>query len=168
MCDLCEGMPVEEQMRLTGLRILEHGYTKVAVEGRTPWVYTVGLSHRLHPELLVAGSEIPAAAEILDRLAQRVLDGERLTAGTKVTEDGLVFGIGQVHHSRLRAGLCAAWDAHGRVPGGMRQLVVLQVKLPDELFCTCHAGSQLRLDLPGGVPGAPNRAMRRSKRRPPR
>jgi len=163
MCDLCDGVTLEERMRWAHLSILGAGYSQIAVEGSVPWVYTIGLSERLHPELLIAGIDTAPAAELLDRLASRVVRGERFEAGTTVDEEGESFGLVAVHPSRVKVGLCAAWQAYARLHPGPGTLRVLQVQMPDEWFCRCHAGNQPRLELPGGMPGAPSREERRRK-----
>jgi Domain of unknown function (DUF4262) len=164
MGDFCSET-VEDQLGHLRIAVQGFGFAIIATDGQVPWLYTVGLTDRLHPELVVAGIRIETARELITRLGERVLAGERLRAGTVVEESGDTFGLVEVHQSRLAAGLCATWKAYHQATPGPGRLSALQVAIPDEWFCRCHAGAQPRLDLPGGVPGTPKRERRRRRRR---
>ena len=168
MCEMCDGASLEEVVETLHKRVLLNGFTMMMAEGPVPWVYTIGLISFDHPELVVAGIDAPGAAELLGHLSRRVMSGHRLQPDTVVEIDGLTYGLAAVHPSRIASGLCAMWFRfHGLHPASTK-LQVLQVQIPDEQFCACHAGSQPRLDLPGGTPGPPRREVRRQRARPKR
>ena len=168
MCELCNGASADDVVELLHRQVLRRGFTMMSVEGLVPWVYTIGLEALGHPELVVAGLDTPAAAELLELLGRRVMRGAQLEPDTIVEMDGLTFGLAAVHPSRLASGLCAMWERHEQAHPGSGRLRVLQVQVPDEHFCACHAGTQPRLDLPGGTPGAPRWEQRRRRPKPKR
>ena len=163
---MCDGATFEDQLHRMNLEIRGRGWATLAVQAPVPWVYTIGLTEHMHPELVVAGAKLPSASALVDRLARRVIEGERFWAETMIEEEQGPYGVVAVHPTRLAAGLCAAVPAYDRE---MRRrwsgFQALQVQVPDEWFCKCHRGSQPRLDLPGGTPGAPNRELRRQAAR---
>lgn len=164
MCEMCNGASPEDLVEALHHRVVHNGFTLLSVDGPVPWVYTIGLARLGHPELVVAGVKMPVATELIDILAQRVIDGVRLQPDTIVEVFGETYGLGAVHPSRIAAGLCAMWFQHERAYPGSMELQVLQVHIPDEHFCACHAGTQPRLDLPGGALGPPRRERRRRTR----
>jgi hypothetical protein len=168
MCDMCDGASAEDVVETLHRRVLLNGFTLMSVEGPVPWVYTIGLARLDHPELVIAGTDAPSAAELLTILGRRVVHGDRLQADTIVEVDGMTFGVAAVHPSRIASGLCARWFEHERAHPGSSALRVLQVQIPDELFCACHAGSQPRLDRAGGALGPPRRERRRQRAKPKR
>jgi hypothetical protein len=163
-CAKCATAPTPKMWSRTSTA----GFTTLSVDGPVPWVYTIGLATLDHAELVIAGIDAHAAAGLLDALGRRVMTGRRLQPDTIVEVDGTTFGLAAVHPSRLASGLCAMWFRHEQAHPGSTQLEVIQVQVPDELFCTCHAGSQPRLDLPGGTPGPPRRERRRQRSQPRR
>lgn len=90
MCWMCEhpGATNADYMdHLRGL-IAEHGWAVQGVErdGRhPPWAYTVGLTARHLPELLITGSALPAAAAVLNEMAPRA---GTLSAGEEIRLPG--------------------------------------------------------------------------------
>ena len=166
MCYICDGATDQDHLRWMHIEILGRGWTTVGVEARVPWAYTVGLTEHMHPELVVAGTKLPSAYELLDRLARRVIVGERFSPAMMIDEERGPYSVVTIHPSRLAAGLCAAVSAYGReMRCDWGRVQALQVQVPDEWFCKCHRGSQPRLDLPGRTPGPPNREARRRRRR---
>lgn len=161
MCEMCNGASADDVVESLHRRVVRNGFTLVSVDGPVSWVYSIGLARIGHPELVVAGAKLPVATELIDILGQRVMDGVRLESDTIVEVDGETYGLGAVHPSRIAAGLCAMWFRHEAAYPGSMELRVLQVHIPDEHFCACHAGTQPRLDLPGGALGPPRRERRR-------
>lgn len=162
---MCNGASAEEVVETLHRRVLRDGFSAMAVDGPVSWVYTIGLARLGHPELVVAGAKMPVATELIGILGHRVLGGARLQSDTIVDVDGETYSLGAVHQSRIAAGLCAMWFRHERSYPGSTELHVLQVHVPDEHFCACHAGTQPRLDLPGGTLGPPRRERRRATTR---
>lgn len=161
---MCNGASAEDEVESLHHRIAHHGFTLLAVDGPASWVYTIGLARLGHPELVVAGAKMPIATELINILGRRVIGGARLQPDTIVEIDGEPYSLGAVHPSRIAAGLCAMWFQHEHAYPGSPELQVLQVHIPDDHFCACHAGTQPRLDLPGGALGPPRRERRRKTR----
>lgn len=164
MCEMCNGASAEDVIESLHQRVVHDGFTLLGVGGPVSWVYTIGLARLGHPELVVAGAKMPIATELIEILGERVIDGVRLRSDTIVEVDGETYALGAVHPSRIAAGLCAMWFQHESAYPGSTELQVLQVHIPDEHFCACHAGTQPRLDLPGGALGPPRRERRRRTR----
>lgn len=161
MCEMCNGASADDLVESLHHRVVEHGFTLLSVDGPVSWVYSIGLARWGHPELVVAGAKEPIATGLIEMLGERVMTGVRLEPDTIVEVDGETYGVGPVHPSRIAAGLCAMWFEHERAYPGSTELQVLQVHIPDEHFCRCHAGTQPRLDRPGGALGPPRRERRR-------
>lgn len=90
VCALCnEDGDFDDYLRSVAVKVTEHGFTVIGVigEGDQPgWTYTIGLEQsRSHPELLIAGLDHQVAYGVLCILAERVLTGDRLEAGTPLT-----------------------------------------------------------------------------------
>lgn len=161
---MCNGASAEDMIESLHHRVVHDGFTLLGVDGPVSWVYTIGLARLGHPELVVAGAKMPIATGLIEILGERVMDGVRLQSDTIVEVAGETYALGAVHPSRIAAGLCAMWFQHESAYPGSTELQVLQVHIPDEHFCACHAGTQPRLDLPGGALGPPRRERRRRPR----
>jgi hypothetical protein len=89
MCDLCDGITVEEyeQRLLTNIRT--YGWTAQYVEGegdRNPaFAYTVGLSLERHPELIMFNCRPEQVQPIFGPVAQAVCDGRRFDEGSDLS-----------------------------------------------------------------------------------
>jgi hypothetical protein len=165
MCEICSGMTTEDLVARVHDDVLDRGFGLVGVTGTGRRAYTIGLMDEGHPELVLAGADLSSAYDVLEVLAERVLSGDRLRAGTVVDLSGELFGLSNVHRTRLSAGLCAVWDRYNDAfPAGGR-LRVLHVEPPREWFCPCCQSKRPRLDRPGGLPGTPRREQRRHDKR---
>jgi Domain of unknown function (DUF4262) len=66
--------------------MLANGWAVQYVEDdRRPFAYTVGLTRRELPELLVTGVSPPRALRLLDTVARRALAGDSLRPGMQTT-----------------------------------------------------------------------------------
>lgn len=85
MCLACNGMSRRDLYGLVRSRILEFGFTVIHVEGagpaNPPFAYTVGLSGRDQPELIVFAMHQECASQALEPVARAVLAGARLHEG---------------------------------------------------------------------------------------
>jgi hypothetical protein len=163
---ILEGQTLDNAVSWMYASIRARGYGLVTMPGPATWSYTVGLTEMTgHPELVVAQVKPETADALLSELAPRVLRGEVMNPDTIVEVGDYTFPIGAVHQTRLDAGLMPVWTAYAARYGVAAHLRALQVQMPDDWYCRCHAGSQPRLDLPGGLPGPPNREWRRSAKR---
>ena len=133
MCWMCDhpGSTKEDYLAEVRATMLEHGWAVQFVEDdRVPFAYTVGLTGRGLPELLVTGLPPQRAARLLNRVAQTAVGGDPPTAGAQFTvRAGPLVEVVEVEHpdahmdcavafygSKLRA-LQLVWaDARGRWP----------------------------------------------------
>ena len=89
MCVFCEDPSLthpEYLARIAGLAD-EHGWAVQGVERerfRPPWAYTVGLTPRGRPELLVTGMPLRRCSELLNAVAPHVLHHGPPAAGERV------------------------------------------------------------------------------------
>jgi uncharacterized protein DUF4262 len=170
MCVICDGLSRDEFLFNLDAKIARLGWTIVVVEPTPPspgWVYTIGLTARGHPELVMVGSPVEAAA-VLNRLGARIERGERFEPGDEVEFDGTWLDISDVHPAQVDQGLMNLWLEYyeaGERP--VPELRALQVFFTD---CLCDA-CELSLDTPAwvlgeaarsGRPARPNRAVRRA------
>ncbi len=114
MCQMCDGMTLDEVREDLNRRIDRFGWVLQAVEDRSPWVYTIGLLERFgHPELVMAGIAIEEAGFALNDLGRRIEDGERFGIGAPGIEvEGVAIEIAAVHPVHVGNGLVAVWDDH--------------------------------------------------------
>lgn len=157
-------------MQALDLQIRVHGWALVQVRDDhdgTVWSYTVGLvEHFGHPELTMIDVDLEHQAHVITSLADGIAASGQLPANV-VHADGLQ--LVEVHPDHVQSDLFGTWaNLYGSYPEpGM----MLQVVLPDESFCECHAGAGRRLDQGGPLPPnpfpqrRPNRAERRSRNR---
>jgi hypothetical protein len=95
MCWVCEHPESTKQERLEYIRgVLEHHpWVVIGVHEercRPPYSYTLGLTDRELPELVITGLPHKQAADVLTRAAWDVLGGEALAPGKRIrTVDGL-------------------------------------------------------------------------------
>jgi hypothetical protein len=165
MCLECDGYSYEEAMQALDLQIRVHGWALVQVAGDgTSWCYTVGLVENFgHPELSMIDVALeyqrPVITELVDSvkrlgmIAPWVVQSERLTCV-------------EVHADHLNGDLFGRWIGRHRRP--LRAGEMLQIVLPPDFYCDCHALQIRRLDQPGplpGIPRGPNRAERRRRNR---
>ena len=133
MCWMCDhpGSTVDDYLAVVRAIIFEHGWAVQFVEDdRMPYANTIGLTDRGLPELLVTGLSPQRAARLLNRVAQRAVDGDPPSAGMQLTVcAGPLVEIIEVEHpdphmnfglvfygNELRA-LQLVWsDARGRWP----------------------------------------------------
>jgi hypothetical protein len=175
MCMMCDGSSYEEAIGEVFRLVDALGWALVPIgdDDGGGWMYTVGLASRGHPELVMAGVDLDAAAATLDALASSVFDGvlldECATAPTPGCDDDgpCTVGLVDVHQSHLDRGLItiaelrvAAVDPDAPPPRAR------QVVLPEAHLCRCHRHAQPRLDRPGATLGAGlDRTARRGRRR---
>jgi hypothetical protein len=168
MCLICDGYSHEDAMQALDLQIRVHGWALVQVaDETTSWCYTVGLAENHgHPELVLFDVKSETQHPLMSHLVRLVTSHGELPP-VQLAHMGL--RAAEVHEDHLCGDLFATWAIrYGEFPqpGDM-----IHVRLPDEAYCTCHAQTVRRLDLPGPLPPppavpAPNRAERR--RKPPR
>src|SRR5690606_35727593 len=148
MCFICDGGTLDEALDRIGSRIETRGWTLLPVGEEPPtWVYTIGLTDRGHPELVMTDTKIETAVDVLDHLARRVCAGERFDTATGALCWGALgwggpVGLLDVHPSHVEHGLinfCLAYYARALPlgPGGVAPRV-RQVVLPDEHMCPEH------------------------------
>jgi hypothetical protein len=129
--------------------------------------YTIGLSEVFgHPELVIAGAEVEAAAAGLNELAERVGSGERFEAGRRgILLLGAMVDVVPIEPVHLRRGLLAAWEDY-YADSVRPRLEAVQVVLSPEVLSVVGAGGQPRLDRcrSGLAIAGPNRAERRAVR----
>lgn len=133
MCEMCNGMSRRKVVEQTKLTIARHGWQIQLVDGSLTspaFGYTIGLTERRHPEILVTGRRQAETVDLLSEAAGRVLQHDHaLEAGmtlelrartvylAPVESPRRVLRIaGSVYGRRLRA-LQAVWaDDAGRLP----------------------------------------------------
>ena len=102
MCWMCDNPGSTKRDYLDQFRatMLKHGWALQYVESdRTPYAYTIGLHDRGLPELLVTGVSPQRAARLLNRLAERAVDGEPPTRGEQIAlRAGPLIEIVEVEH----------------------------------------------------------------------
>jgi hypothetical protein len=163
MCLECDGYSHEEVMQALDLRIRVHGWALVQVaDAGTAWCYTVGLAENHgHPELVLFDISTDIQHQLMTHLVG-VISAHGELPEARLTELGL--SCGDVHEDHLRGDLFGTWaNRYGEFP---RPGDMIQIHLPAEAYCTCHATSVRRLDQPGPLPplhAPPNRAERRRR-----
>jgi hypothetical protein len=90
MCDVCGGITNEEYRERLVTSIRTYGWTAQFIEGdgdRNPaFAYTLGLSLRRHPELIMFNCRPEQVKRIFGPIAQAVLDGQRFDEGADLSE----------------------------------------------------------------------------------
>jgi len=90
VCFKCDGMTDDEYARQIEQNLATHGWTvqHIAADGdRNPsFAYTLGLSLRRHPELIIFGCAPYPAYRALEPLALAVLAGRRFDEGDDVSD----------------------------------------------------------------------------------
>jgi hypothetical protein len=132
MCEMCDGATWDDVVRRTRATIAEYGWQLQLVEGDAadpPLCYTVGLTARGLPELLLTGRGTNETATILNSLAQSAVHGGL------VLEPGmeLVFFQRRVHLAPIAApdGVLLIADSLY----GSSRLRALQVVWADDSDC---------------------------------
>jgi hypothetical protein len=146
MCAICEGrLTAEEALDRTTELIARQGWTVQPVMAgphNLSWAYTIGLTARGHPELVVVDTPEELAIPVLHLLAEHARDGEALQADHAIEVAGLEFRLAGVHpaHAGEGTNLFTVWhEVYGWLPEPP-QLRVLEVIPPDEVLCTHHRG----------------------------
>ena len=165
MCLECDGYSHEEAMQALDLQIRVHGWALVQVKSDTEsWCYTVGLlEHFGHPELTLIDVDLDYAAKLMTALVDGVVTKGQVSPWL-LRSNGL--RCIEVHLDHLHGDLFGRWAS--RYGCLMRPGDMVQVLLPPEAYCECHAPVVRRLDTPGplaAAPVAPNRAERRRRAR---
>jgi Domain of unknown function (DUF4262) len=93
MCWECDHPGAARLDYLDHLRgmIVQHGWAVQGVERdriRPPWAYTVGLTSRGRPELVVTGLPLERAALLLNDVAAHVMHAAAPSPGEQITLDG--------------------------------------------------------------------------------
>ena len=116
MCDICNGISIEEQFEKIEDDIDEHGFSLMAVEAgpdHPPWTYTIGLVERFgHPELSLLGVPLAVAYLATSRLAERVVAGKRIEPGVDVFVDGVRVHVGRVGEGLWEGDMFAMWHRY--------------------------------------------------------
>jgi hypothetical protein len=150
-------------MQAFDLQIRVHGWTLVQVAGEyESWCYTIGLvEHYHHPELVLIDVRSDVQHSVIKPLVELIVQHGELPPEPLAAEG---LSCAPVHDDHLAGGLFAVWVEHyRRFP---RAGDFIQVCLPADAYCECHAPSVRRLDVPGplpAAPGLPNRAARRRR-----
>jgi hypothetical protein len=130
MCWVCEHPESTKQERLEYLRGLldQHNWVVIGVHEeryRPPYSYTLGLTDRELPELVITGLPHKRAADALTRAAWDLLAGETLAPGKRIrTVEGLLAEVVKVDEPG--AHLDVAADLYGQ------QLAALQLVYTDQ------------------------------------
>jgi hypothetical protein len=88
MCWMCDhpGSTVDDYLNVLRGTMLTRGWAIQYVEKvRVPFAYTVGLTNRWLPELLVTGVSPRRAGELLNEVARFTVDNGAPTAGARIT-----------------------------------------------------------------------------------
>ncbi|MGH3214977.1 MAG: DUF4262 domain-containing protein [Streptosporangiaceae bacterium] len=129
MCWVCEHPESTRQERLEYLRGVLHQHSRVVIgvheeRYRPPYSYTLGLTDRELPELVITGLPHKRAADELTRAAWELLGGGTLAPGKQIrTVDGLLAEVVKV--AEPGAHLDVAADLYGQ------QLAALQLVYTD-------------------------------------
>ena len=138
MCQMCDGMSLDEVLHDLHHLVERFGWAVVGVEAPRPWAYTIGLADRYgHPELVLVGVDTSLATNVLNALGTMVATGEELRPGGKdVVVGEMELSFGAVHPVHLAAGLVGRWEAfYEWRPGPSPALEVVQVlPLPGRRF----------------------------------
>ena len=129
MCWVCEHPESTKQERLEYIRgvLNQHPWVVIGVHEeryRPPYSYTLGLTDRELPELVITGLPHEQAADVLTRAAWDVLGGDALAPGKRIrTVDGLRAEVVEV--AEPGAHLDVAADLYGP------QLAAVQIVYTD-------------------------------------
>ncbi|WP_417221035.1 DUF4262 domain-containing protein [Arthrobacter sp.] len=109
MCQICDGMSVEEAQRREDRQIARVGWTIQHVESEDPsgrLSYTIGLSKLRHPELVMLGSPPQLAqAVLMDAAAQVRGKAHRFEVGGRWSWAGRRYRVANGRHrTRLLLG----------------------------------------------------------------
>jgi hypothetical protein len=133
MCWMCDhpGSTKEDYYAELRATISRHGWAVQFVESdRVPLAYTVGLTRRQLPELLVTGLAAQQSVRLLNRVAELVADGDSQIPGTQFAlprgpllevvrvqhPDAHMYAAIGIYRRKIRA-LQMVWaDAAGRWP----------------------------------------------------
>lgn len=117
MCWLCDHPHATRRDYLAYMRHLidQHGWAVQGVQRdriHPPWAYTVGLTPRRLPELVVTGMPLAAATELLNESAHHVQHSGPLRPGQQIQlVDGPLIEIVEMSHPELR--LATAVEFYG-------------------------------------------------------
>jgi hypothetical protein len=113
MCWKCDhpDSTIEEWLEAIRTTMAEHGWAVQYVEDdRRPYAYTVGLHERGLPELLVTGVPPQRAVQLLNAVAEYVVNGGRPTPGHRISlPDGTLMEVVQVEHPDAHMNVAAAF-----------------------------------------------------------
>ena len=166
MCKMCEGATLDDCLIDLDLVIARHGWAVQGVEGNpTPRTYTIGLAGTFgHPELIVVGLAPERAHPLIEEAAERVRAGERLWGGERLELGAITVDVVDVHpdHFDKHSTFNMWWNYYRSLGSPTAEPSALQLRLPDNMFCSCHR--QPWLDRKGSSVGhVMNRAARRAE-----
>jgi hypothetical protein len=133
VCEVCNGKSIGQVVEKTKLDVARYGWSVTMVEGdlfSPSFGYTVGLTEKRHPELLVTGRDTRETYTMLSGLTALVLcHGHELKPGTILEPPGrriylttmnspqnILLMASRIYSWRVRA-LQAVWsDDEGRFP----------------------------------------------------
>ncbi|HNJ96772.1 MAG TPA: DUF4262 domain-containing protein [Ilumatobacteraceae bacterium] len=162
MCLECDGFSHEQVMRGLDLKIRTYGWALTQVdEGPSAFSYTIGLVESYgHPELIALDFDAKHHHPLISWLVDDIVEHGR------ITEARLALGglrCVEVHPDHLVSDFFGGWaNRYGHLP---RPGQAMQVLLPDEAYCECHAHAVRRLDRPGPLPPALGHRANRAQRR---
>ena len=144
------------------LKVKQYGWAIVQVEdGDRTFSYTMGLVENFgHPELIVLDYDIGQQQPLLNEIAQSIAANGRPVLNRPST---LGMRCVEVHKNQLNGDYFGTWAyRYGRLPQPGQ---VLQVVIPNGMYCECHQHTVRRLDRPYSTPPVQlNRAQRRRRR----
>ena len=180
-CDRPGGTRLDYLGHMCGV-IAQHGWAVQGVERdriHPPWAYTVGLTARGRPELVVTGMQLDRAAQLLNDVAAHVVHAAAPSPGEQIALDGgpvieivkvanpaarLMMAVDLYGHITAPVGLSAAdckaeasspagnWPLASRFRGGRCSCA----RLPRQLGRNCAYFSSARRAVmkagPSGVP----------------
>ncbi len=97
MCDLCDGMSLEEVIEREQRLLAEYGWLIQMVEAEEPgrsWAYTVGLTANFgKPDLLVRNAEAMPAGRMVSEVGQMVAEGDGLDEAELAERGWFLFEV---------------------------------------------------------------------------
>lgn len=152
MCDICNGMTIEEARERTLRNIAKFGWECRFVEGDlddTAFGYTIGLTEEHHPELLLTGRTMAETHAMLSLLVHRILHHRH----TLVPGMEIPLRPRKVVLARMLKPENVLLDAHALYKGRLRGLQVVwadgegcfpwEQQVPDVLTQPLHAATPL-------------------------
>ncbi|NNF53470.1 MAG: DUF4262 domain-containing protein [Acidimicrobiales bacterium] len=104
-CDCCNGATHEEVLSQIHRNIRDHEFHVVGVLAPEPWSYTVGLSSRGLPELVVTGLQTGLAHQLITSVGYALIEGCSLPDVADLAD----VQLGPINVNHLRGNLVNMW-----------------------------------------------------------